>query len=196
MSSDMRFVKGQETRHKILESAMFILAQDGFSGLSAKKISDGAGISKSNVFHHFTSTDEILLSLFTLITEYITAPLPEVELFTLEDFFEVLGESTFDIDVKDELAYRVLFQFYNLALVDCDYKKRILQLRRDLASSLAATIISISPESKSRLDDLIDLIVISLDALGMHFLIEKDKNKYITLWRIQYKQYIRFLQDN
>ena len=52
---DQRKAKGEETKQKIIESAIQIVSLEGIKGLSAKKVADNAGISKSNVFHHFKS---------------------------------------------------------------------------------------------------------------------------------------------
>ena len=59
--------KGQATRAAILDSALSLASQMGLEGLSIGALAEGAGMSKSGVFAHFGSREELQIAV---IREY------------------------------------------------------------------------------------------------------------------------------
>ena len=59
--------KGQQTRTSILEAALALASQKGLEGLSIGALADVTGMSKSGVFAHFGSREELQISV---IREY------------------------------------------------------------------------------------------------------------------------------
>ncbi|RMX04834.1 TetR/AcrR family transcriptional regulator [Corticibacter populi] len=57
------FNKGQQTRHAILDAAMRLVAQVGLEGLSIGALAELAGMSKSGVFAHFGSREELQIAV-------------------------------------------------------------------------------------------------------------------------------------
>lgn len=55
--------KRQQTRHAILNAAMRLVAQVGLEGLSIGGLADEAGMSKSGVFAHFGSREELQIAV-------------------------------------------------------------------------------------------------------------------------------------
>ena len=55
--------KGQQTRATILEAALGLAAQKGLEGLSIGTLADVTGMSKSGVFAHFGSREELQISV-------------------------------------------------------------------------------------------------------------------------------------
>jgi AcrR family transcriptional regulator len=74
--------KGQQTRAAILDAALGLAAQKGLEGLSIGAIADLTGMSKSGVFAHFGSREELQISV---VREYHTR-------FEDEVFFPALRE--------------------------------------------------------------------------------------------------------
>ena len=86
---DRRLEKGNETKEKILNTALLIISEEGLKGLSAKKIADRAQISKSNIFHHYTSVDNLLeVILKNLFADTLTN-IPLETCNSLEGFFSI-----------------------------------------------------------------------------------------------------------
>lgn len=185
---DQRKAKGEETKQKIIESAVQIVSIEGIKGLSAKKVADNAGISKSNVFHHFKSVDDILLAMVGGLCESMTATLSEHKFENLEVFLTKMGSSTFDLSDREMAYYRVLFAFYNDAVFHERYKEQLLSLKYDFAKYLKTIIKEIDGVEIS--DELAEMITIDLDGLGLHFLIESDAEKFEKIWRLKVKQYM------
>ncbi len=59
-----RTAAGEETRKEILGAALKLLGRDGPDAFSAGALARAANVSKSTIFHHFASVDEILLAAF------------------------------------------------------------------------------------------------------------------------------------
>lgn len=55
--------KGIETRERILDEAMRLASRDGLEGLTLGTLSSGLGLSKSGLFAHFGSKDELQLQV-------------------------------------------------------------------------------------------------------------------------------------
>lgn len=183
MSQDQRLLKGVETKQRIDAAAMRILAEEGFTGLSAQKIARAANISKSAVFHHYPRTEDIIAQVYENIATAITEPINTEDLNRLEDLFEALGNSLFTLSKEDQVPYLALFHFYQLALTQDIYAKKIATLKHQVGRQLSTAILSIEPSLAARLDPFIDALVITLDAYGMHSLIDSNPDKLIMHWR-------------
>lgn len=196
MKDDLRIKKGLETKDRICAAATTILAREGMSGLSAKKIADEAGISKSNIFHHYHSVDDILADLFEKITLESTSSLSSFEFSSLEEFFHGLGELTLLLSEKNEETFIALFHYFNYALINPDYKHRIQNLRQQLTDAYGHYIQEIEPISQTALLNIAESIVITLDAFGMHYTLDRDKEKFLNQWQIQSDMYCRYLRSS
>lgn len=62
MSTDGRLLKGEQTRNTILGRAADIASAEGLEGLSIGRLATELGISKSGVFTHFGSKEELQLA--------------------------------------------------------------------------------------------------------------------------------------
>lgn len=55
--------KGEATRDRILDRAMRLASRDGLNGLSIGRLAEDLGLSKSGLFAHFGSKDELQLEV-------------------------------------------------------------------------------------------------------------------------------------
>lgn len=60
--------KGDQTRERIVDLALELASRDGLSGVSLAQIADRAGMSKSGLFAHFRSKDELHLEVIHAAT--------------------------------------------------------------------------------------------------------------------------------
>lgn len=65
--------KGAETRERILDQAVRIASRDGLEGLTIGSLSSELGLSKSGLFAHFGSKDELQLQVLQAAVERFTA---------------------------------------------------------------------------------------------------------------------------
>jgi len=79
MSENKGFIKGQNTKEKILKVATTLFSRLGFKGTSVRKIASEVGIRESALYNHFKNKDEIFLEVakgifsspFTIVDEDI-----------------------------------------------------------------------------------------------------------------------------
>ena len=64
--------KGAETRERILDQAVRIASRDGLDGLTIGSLSSELGLSKSGLFAHFGSKDELQLQVLQAAVERFT----------------------------------------------------------------------------------------------------------------------------
>lgn len=65
--------KGEETRQTILDEALALASQVGVSGLSIGMLADRTGMSKSGLFAHFGSKEELQISVLRAAEERFLA---------------------------------------------------------------------------------------------------------------------------
>jgi AcrR family transcriptional regulator len=190
---DRRLEKGNETKEKILNTALLIISEEGLKGLSAKKIADRAQISKSNIFHHYTSVDNLLeVILKNLFADTLTN-IPLETCNSLEDFFQLLGEMTFLLE-GDELAiYKALLSYYNEALFTSDYGQMIVQIKKDISEFFRTHLERLSRKKISL--DVLEMLTADLDGMGLHYMIEKNSKKFMRFWKLKTEMYIQYINN-
>ena len=79
--------KSKNTREKILNSAISLIKEGGFSAASASRIAERAGITWGAAQHHFGSKEDILEAVMTISHERFIASVsaPHLRLGTLAD---------------------------------------------------------------------------------------------------------------
>lgn len=189
---DGRVIKGQETKEKIMNAACLLIADEGMTGISAKKIADRAGVSKSNLFHHFISVEYLLESILSGLCEASISELNLEVCDSLTTYFDLLGQGTFKLN-GDELAlYKTLFAFYHEAVFRDSYREQIIAVKQSMVDYFIESIEQISGKRITR--DLAELMTMDLDGMGMHYMVEEDSAKYMALWAIKSAYYISLIQ--
>lgn len=112
---DRRTEKGEGTKALIIESAIKIIAQEGIGALSAAKLAQKAGISKGNLFHHFKSTEAILLALAERVMSASRLMLL-AEGESVETYLNAMAGGILDMAEEDQLMFRAYFAVYNHGL--------------------------------------------------------------------------------
>lgn len=166
---DGRIIKGQGTKDKIISGAFALISEEGMTGLSAKKIADRAGVSKSNLFHHFPSVDVLLEVILGSLTEYVLRELNLDECENLDQFFDMLGQGTFNLVDQDLAMYRTMYAYYHEAVFNDTFREQILEMKNGMR----------------------DFFV---EAIGMHYMIEQDSAKYLELWQQKSEVYIKLIK--
>ena len=71
----------QETKRELLDAAQKVLLEEGYSGLSTRRVADAAGTQMSQIQYHFGSKEGMILALF----EYLNGQLIDRQTRTFED---------------------------------------------------------------------------------------------------------------
>ncbi|MGD2251408.1 MAG: TetR/AcrR family transcriptional regulator [Anaerolineales bacterium] len=55
----------EQTQRRILKTAQDLFLEHGYENVSLRDVSEGAGVTKGGIYHHFESKDELLLEVMT-----------------------------------------------------------------------------------------------------------------------------------
>lgn len=101
----------KNTKERILETALELFSQNGYSGTSIKDIADKLGIVKSALYRHFESKDEIWFAVQKMMISYYNEHFGSVDkLQHLPDTLDELYEMTMRLlsfTVNDEKVIRM-----------------------------------------------------------------------------------------
>lgn len=176
---DGRAMRGEETYLKIIDSTLDIISEQGIGGVSAAKVSQGAGISKSNVFHHFKSVDEILVATLNTVIDRMIGETKREDAHTLTDLFDSLEHALFQEDEDSGKIEKAFFAFYNESMFHDTYREIFRGFLEESLYELENTLTRVGVENSGQLPRL---IIAMLDGLSIQLLIMGDKERGYEAW--------------
>ncbi len=185
MTRDIRRLKGEAMRQLILDAAYGLIAAEGLYALSAKKIADDIGVSKSNIFHHFASVEHIKeLVLDQLIDTFLTwSPHKHVCESNALPFFIGLFEEMTQLTPEDRKAYNVLLQYHTACLHEPIYLEKFIAAKKRAVTALFDTLRSSTDAPSHVIENIANTIVMTLDGFGLHYLLNTDDKGITHAWR-------------
>ncbi|WP_243077171.1 TetR/AcrR family transcriptional regulator [Microbacterium sp. SS28] len=107
------YAKGVAKRAEILETALDVIAQNGYSGATVKELADAVGLSQNGLLHYFGSKDALFLEILRFHSDIVNVEVdPEHTDFTagllarilaaLSDSLEETGRSRLMLSVTME----------------------------------------------------------------------------------------------
>jgi AcrR family transcriptional regulator len=193
---DKRMEKGEQTRARILNAAMIIIAEHGIKEVSAAKLATATGMSKSNIFHHFKSIDEILFGVLHIIFDDLLQPMTQ-EYRDLEEFLNMIGQSVFHVPEEYLNLFKAFFSFYHEGMFNSEYQKvltactdQITDLIYKQLSQLASNAIP-----QETLASVATLLISMMDGMGLHYLLNGNRLQYEHAWRLQVQFISRLLLE-
>jgi AcrR family transcriptional regulator len=88
----MSYLNREERRETIMQAAIDVALEEGFSAMTVRNIASRAGVAAGQVHHHFTSSGELKSQAFVrVIREMMALPLVPENATWRERLFSVLG---------------------------------------------------------------------------------------------------------
>ena len=190
---DLRIVKGQEMRKKIIQTSIELLSNEGIEAISAQKIADALKTSKSNLFHHFKSIDTILDAVFDTILSYMIDPITRFSFTSLEDLMVFIGNGIYNISDNDRAVYIVTFQLYSISLYNTKYKTNLLKQKEKIIETIANELLKLSSANKEICIIVAEMMLMTLDGYGLSALLDANNTHYQKLWEISTKHWCHLL---
>ncbi len=106
-----------DTRQRIEEAAIAVLAEFGLEGFTASRLAAMAEVSKANLYHHYASMDEILIASFNRLMAGMQMMNPP-EGMGLADWLNGLGAELIDLPPVQRDATRAYISYFTRALAD------------------------------------------------------------------------------
>jgi AcrR family transcriptional regulator len=156
-------------RQNIIDAAIRLMAAKGASGLTAAALAAEAGVSKANVFHHFSTLDDVVLAAFEqfLLGMKAFAPKPGTTLRTWLEGLSVETVTLMDAQPRLTGAY---FAFVSRAQTDERLRRRMAETVTLGEQGFAAAIDALAPGrfTPAETAALASLILIAGDGLAVH----------------------------
>ncbi|MFZ5987714.1 MAG: TetR/AcrR family transcriptional regulator [Bacillota bacterium] len=196
MQSDGRILKGEETLRKILESALVIISNKGLVGISAASVAQQAGVSKSNIFHHFKSVDNLSEAILKRVMESMEHSLDASKFKTVKSYLMALGEAIIQVAGEQLPVYRVFLSFYHESLFNENYRKMIDQFLELTKVKLISDLKVIIKDhlSDKLIQSIATLIITTLDGIGLHVLLGGSPKTYLEVWKLQVDSISEFIR--
>lgn len=175
-----------QTTDRILYAAMQIIADEGLKGLSASKLADASGISKSTVFHYFNKMDDIPAMILEKLYVDIINPVQEEHYKSLRAYLTALGESTFSNNQQHIMIYKAFASLFQAGMHDEQLTQIINSCSEKFRLMLSSKLQQLcsSKLSDDDLTALAALIMTSLDGIGLHYLINKNQEQAKKAWEL------------
>ncbi len=135
--------KSQQTKHELMESAVLVFGQKGFTASTIAEITEKAGYAKGNFYRYWKSKDDIFLDIMEKrLREYrasrqeglLRARNAQEALDVLIDFLETI--------IDDENWSKVFLEFTTYAFNNQDLKQKLNRSNYRLSSDLFSEILA------------------------------------------------------
>ena len=192
--SHARHEKGCQTRHRIIEAATAILAEEGAVGLTTRTVCEKAGIGKGSLYHHFENTHELIIEVYRHFMEHYFGAMIEQEFTSVDDFFLKFGEQAIaQISASYKLRERSLSLLPEL-LADERFVSDALGKSTAMQQALVGKLSTLAggevPNAVLR-DSVLALITL-LEGTESLLIFTHDEERFRAMWKMAAK----LLADN
>jgi AcrR family transcriptional regulator len=168
--------RGKDQVEKILRAAQSLLINEGYAGLTIRKVARQLGISLGNLTYYFPNKDKLLQALIAdLINEYHEALLAEQERFPDDPHGRFLAYLEYLIsDCKNADTRATFYQIWGLAT----HNELVSELRDEIYSVFRADAIELlRPLNPTISDAAISSLAATLIALieGLHVILDLNR---------------------
>lgn len=165
------------TRHRLLDSALHLLAENGYGALTASAVAREAGIAQPTFYVHFKDKNELLKTLAAEKIGALRESLREARRRVSEGAGVEAIRDTFRLPLKTLTENPELFRIYvqefsQPASPFGEQARRLYEeLRRDLAEDLAGFGVPVStPAERQRAEMMAEAMIAQTQALGMGYI--------------------------
>lgn len=169
---------------------------DGLKALSAAKLASAGGVSKSSVFHHFKSIEDVLSQSLQLVVDEMRMSMGSGEFRDAEHFLQSLGEGMFRTPDASATLFRAFLCFSHESLFNPAYRESLASFIEQTERFFRSELSKLAPDSAdpALIDAAASLLLPILDGIGFHYLLNPDAEKYRRVWTIQTSGIVRMLK--
>lgn len=178
-------------RQDIIEGALRLMAVEGPDGFSAANLARAAGVSKANLYHHFDSLEDIISESFEQYSLGLGMwVLPEG--ISFRDWLLATGREVFDIVGEDRQLLNAYFVFAIKAMFAPKLHRQLGKTYGIARGALCDVVSQLHPDPLEwgEVEVLADLIIMTLDGLGMHAQIFPERALKISAAWVKFVDHI------
>jgi AcrR family transcriptional regulator len=196
MKSDKRIQKGEKTHAKLLHQTIEMIAENGIKAVSTAKLASAIGVSKSTIFHHFQSSEEVLTSALHLVFEELLQFIHQREYRNVEDFLQAIGQSFYQMN-KDQLTlFKAFLAFLHEGVFDEGFRQILHNYAEQITALLHEQLTQLAPASvkPQTIETVSKLLLPMMDGIGFHYLLNRDQEKCQQMWKLQTKMILQLFE--
>lgn len=156
-------------RDEIVAAAIRLLSRGGAAGLTASALAVEAGVSKANIFHHFSSIDEVAVAAFESFILGMAALAPDPAA-GLRSWLLALGAETAELMEGRRAEAGAYLGFIARAQSDERLRARLEVVMAAFEAALREALLTMAPErfgdGEARV--LATLLLLTGDGLALH----------------------------
>ncbi len=192
---DMRMLKGQQTRANIVYTAIVMIAESGLHVVSAAKLAEAAGVSKSTIFHHFKSNEELLTSTLNVVFDELLQVMKIGNYRDVEHFLHTLGHAMISVSDDARIYMKAFLSFFHEGMFNPNYREILTSYAEQMNDMFYTQLTLLTPESVNRetIHAVSRLILPMIDGIGIHFMLNKDRERFEEIWKWHVKGILKLL---
>lgn len=165
-------------REALIDATLEILSVDGMAGISAALVAKRAGVSKANLFHHFSGIDELILESFEKFAHSKLAG-PTVPDISFAEWLATISEVAFTPDGQTARLMRVYLSFSMNAFGNEPIRLRMLELVQISQADLAKSLMSVKETNLSLEEacEIVGLVIVTLDGFFLHMQLTPERGE-------------------
>lgn len=178
------------TSTHLIEISFELFAEHGLEKTSLGMIAKKAGMTKSSIYYHFASKEELISSTFNhMFRNHEFSSYFPINLVTKDNFGEFLFQNGLNMlprhDVNHYTSLRVLNEFMTLAERDQQCRQKILNMQRDFIDGFCQ-LMTLGAEwgivSPDRIQEKATLLALTIDHLSRSIMLKYELD-YPALWQ-------------
>ena len=185
----------QRMRRKIIEVTIEILGSQGYTALTASRLSQQAGISKGALYHHFANLDDVRLNALSFLLSLFFEADKTEHFSSFDDYLAASGDLIFRRIKQQPLAIKALYAFIFQALVDDSVKRQIQDMVTYTLDEYAEAIKHYCPHLPAqRLDQAVLIIDAYFGGAVLHWFLLNDEAACLASWQLFRNMLTNYLQ--
>lgn len=193
--NDLRLERGERTRNLILQAAIAMIAEKGLNEISTAMLAKAAGVSKSTIFHHFSTSDEILIEALQVIFGDMQQSMDLNNCDSVESILSKLGQVIVSATETNLINIKAFLAFFHGGIYHPVFRNILASYAAQMHEQFRLLLSERVSEQVSgeRIASVSKLILPMVDGIGFHYLLHGDRATFEQVWQLQTQSILALL---
>lgn len=189
--------KVDQTKAKIVETVMKIIARDGMKGLTTRRICIEADVAKGTLYHHFLKMEDVVAESIRFLHKQMLEQFEKTKFRTLEEFFLSLGEASISAVEEQKKSGLKTFSYVDELVNNPVLYELQKETLRDWHKLICRKIKLLTKEkiSEEVLKEISTTLYIDIAGFKTVLYFEDDIELIRKLWRKHAKQLVEHVNE-
>jgi AcrR family transcriptional regulator len=156
------------TRAALLDAMLACLVEDGYAGVTTRRVSERAGVSQGALQHHFASKEEFVIEAMRHATDRLAAD--AMRRMDLDDLHDPARQAAFLDEVwrlHRSPTFKASLELWIAARTDEELRRNLRRLERDVTGMIGQAARRLIPEDEPDLLAHVDLVMATARGYAM-----------------------------